>query len=152
MVEQKFIKVGEEGRLIPVEDCYSFIYECGDGRTVLRAKITDTNISVLEVLELFNNEANEVIREYKEIKPVPQMPGNNIPPVEDGGSVATSTDHAKYELVSTHEDFCKEMSYEYSKGVFSIEIIKKTKEEKLAEIGNMSSEDTMAAILDLYNI
>lgn len=145
MAEAKYIKVGENGSLISVEDCYSYIYDSGNGRTVLRIKIKDTNITVDEILKLFNNAINNPIYEYKFVtQPTYSVPEENPEPVAPAEPV--------YELVSVHEDYCKEMSYQYANHEFSIEIIKKLAEEKLSDEIQETNNEIMMVVTDLYSL
>lgn len=146
MAVLKYIKVGEEGKMIAANECYVYAYDHGDGKTVLRLSISDTNITVDEILNLFNNEENLPIKEYilttptsdlvTDISATPYLP--TVDPV--------------YQLVSVHEEFCKDMAYEYKAHVFNIEITKKLAEEILSEENQQTSNEIMLAIADMYDI
>lgn len=145
METKKFIKIGVDGNIIPVEDCYAYTYDSGDGKTVLRIKIKDTEIDVSDVISLFNNIANNVIYEYK-LEDTPAMDPDMNP--AQGSTDSTPN----YVLVSEHINFCKEMSYEYGSHTFSVEITKKLAEEQLNDENREANTEIMLAIADMYSI
>lgn len=146
MASSKYIKVGEEGKMIAVTECYVYAYDHGDGKTVLRLTIPDTNITVGEVLTLFNNEANLPISEYLLTTPAPELV------TDTSAAQYLPTVDPVYQLVSVHEEFCKDMAYEYKSHAFSIEITKKLAEERLSEENQQTNNEIMLAIADMYDI
>lgn len=143
MADVKYIKVGESGRLITAKDCYNYTYDHGDGRTVLRVAIKDSDITVAEIIEIFNNPENNPIYEYKLVTPPPA----SIEAVTNPDLIVTEP---QYELVAMYENYCKEMSYEYANHVFSIEVMKKLKEEIISEENQQATNEVMMAIADMY--
>lgn len=143
MADPKYIKVGESGKMLTVEDCYSYIYDHGDGRTVLRICIKDTDITVDEILSLFNNTENLPIYEYRLVTPTP----SSIDAVDNPALIITEP---KYELVSVHENYCRDMKYEYASHKFSVEIVKKLLEETISDENQQATNEVMMAIADMY--
>lgn len=144
MADQKYVKVSENGEMLAVENCYVYAYDHGDGKTVLRISIKDTNITVDKILKLFNNVENLPIQEYVLTTPAPNIVSDEsaTPYIPDVTPV--------YQLVSVHEDFCKDMTYEYKSHTFDIEITKKLAEEKLSEENQQAANEVMMAITDMY--
>lgn len=142
---QAYITVGESNEKIPVNDCYSYMYEDSEnGKTVLRIRI-DPSIKTFDQLKtLFTS--GEVIRHYVDDSSVPEVHDPSIPSTSD---MVTET-----RLQGEHFNYCKEYkcNFDAAKNEFSIEITKKTAEETLLQENADQIANTMIALTELFEL
>lgn len=139
----KYIRLMGTEEFIPVETCYAFIYDHGEGKTVLRA-IFDSSIKTLEEIEaLF---AEDTVIEYYE----DETKNDIVTGSSEEGSTTVQTVEKVLKL--TFEHFCKDFICKYNStdNTFFTEVTQKTDTELLVE---STHEDLMVgytSFIDLY--
>lgn len=133
----KYITIGSSEEKIPVNDIYAYIYESGEGKTVLRIKVDASVKTFDELNNLLNTGENKEIKAYE---------------LEESGDIGNS--EPVYKLLSSYTNFYLDYKCDYasSKNEYSIEITKKSRIEIIADENQANTLDAYEAIVALYEM
>lgn len=136
-IEQKFISVDHGNTLIPVDNVYSFIYESGEGKTVLRISVPEDVMTFDTLKDTFTNPELTEIYMYENVEI--QVPS---------GDDSYGTPSIKF--VNIFTNYTKDYTCRYEDGVYHIEITRKSKIELVADQTAALNLDFAMALAGLY--
>lgn len=131
---KKYIKIGNDNT-IPVVDVYSYIYDFGDGKQVLRITIDPKVLSYEEIYEKLGNNQNTIYEYHKQ---------NDI--LVDS-----------LELMAEHTYYYKDFKCSYNNdpdhsNMFSIEICRESAVEIQARLNQQILNETNMVIAESFEI
>lgn len=132
---QKYIKITENGEMIPVSDVYAYTYDSGLGKQVLRLYIKPTTKTYDELFLLLNSGTAPTILEYWDIE-------------DDAGQVTN-------QLITEHTYYCKDYKCAYNGSSdypdeYAIEITRKSAAEIKSEQNTATVQDINLALASIY--
>lgn len=133
-MEQKFIKINNTEELIPVKDIYSFIYENGAGKTVLRIIFDAAVKNFDQLLQLLGTGEDQVITSYEAI-------------INRDAEGNTET---VYNILDEYKHFCLDYKCNFGNNEYFVEITRKSDVAILVDENANSTLDAFEALAALY--
>lgn len=133
-MEQKFIKINNTEELIPVKDIYSFIYENGAGKTVLRIIFDAAVKNFDQLLQLLGTGEDQVITSYEAI-------------INRDAEGNTET---VYNILDEYKHFCLDYKCNFGNNEYFVEITRKSDVAILVDENANSTLDAFEALVALY--
>lgn len=135
----KFISIGDSRELIAVKDAYPFTHDFGKGKSVLRVSFYAKDHSIEQIENMFDG--YPVINCYEE---------REVSSTVD--ETSPSSTNKEITLISTYEDYTKDLIWSYNDedDAYEIEITKKTETELAIEANQNQTIEGCEAIVELY--
>lgn len=134
-MEQKYIKINNASEFIPVKDIYSFMYENGTGKTVLRITFDAATKSFDQLLQLLGTGADQVITSYEAV-------------VQDNAE--NDNTEAVYNILDEYKHFCLDYKCNFGNNEYFVEITKKSDVAIMVDENMNSTLDVYEALVAVY--
>ena len=128
----KFIRVGNSEEYIPVIDVYAYIYDHGDGKTVLRIKMDASVKTFDQLMALFGSGVDQTITSY------------------ESSMQDTDDNEPKMIALDRYDHFCLDYKCNFSSTEYFIEITRKPDIAIMADDNATAVLDAYSALADLY--
>lgn len=133
-MEQKYIKINNASEFIPVKDIYSFMYENGAGKTVLRIIFDAAVKNFDQLLQLLGTGEDQVITSYEAI-------------INRDAEGNTET---VYNILDEYKHFCLDYKCNFGNNEYFVEITRKSDVAILVDENANSTLDAFEALVALY--
>ena len=135
----KYITVGNNETMMPVLDVYAFIYDYGDGKTVIRCTLDASKYTLDDIKSIFTGDVIKIYEDSTEM-------------LDSNSSEADIKDKSIKHYKLSYNNFCKDLksTYNDTDGTWAIEVTQKTDTEILNEDNKSMMLDGYEAIAALY--